>query len=191
MDGFTISTAVVSQKAAVLSAAMTDGRSHVLLTVDLDPDVQDRALGTVGVHLEWNDQSSSGYDLIRLDPLDRERPADRHPPGRAGRLESRQPSCCTKPPTDSTGSRGASSTRSRSASEPSPASRSGEQRRRCTIARTETMKNFLTTMICGFITIPAITALALNGNHVLAGVLAAGGLLWLTVDTWRLWRLSR
>lgn len=53
------------------------------------------------------------------------------------------------------------------------------------------MKNFLTTMICGFIAIPAITALVLSGHHAAGGVLAAVGFTWLAVDTWRLWKLSR
>lgn len=51
-----------------LIVGLSDGEwsypRHVILTLATGHDQQDEALGTRGVHLEWGDQSRSGYGLV-------------------------------------------------------------------------------------------------------------------------------
>lgn len=64
MTDYVVTGASAGREFDMLSAAFTDGTSHVLLSRSIDPDDDDRSLGIAGLHLEYGDQIMSGYDLI-------------------------------------------------------------------------------------------------------------------------------
>lgn len=61
---FIVTGASAGREFDMLSAAFTDGKSHILLSRSIDPGDEDRILGLAGLHIEFSGQLASGYDLV-------------------------------------------------------------------------------------------------------------------------------